>query len=97
MEEVRMSKRVRHKREILLFFPPFPMTTLIERDIHHDHGADNSAGTMLVAVVAIAIVVGLLFFVLRMSPNAAPASGSTTPINVDVTQPITPAPANPAQ
>ena len=68
------------------------MATIVERDT-----GTNSAMTMVVALVALVIIVGVILYAARVLPFAAPATtGGTTanPIHVDVNAP---APTTPAK
>ncbi len=66
------------------------MATIVERD----NGASSSM-TMIVALIAIAAIIGIALYALNMFPGmmrTTPGSANN-PINVDVN---TPAPTNPA-
>ncbi|MBP9773303.1 MAG: hypothetical protein KBD00_01580 [Candidatus Peribacteraceae bacterium] len=67
------------------------MTTIVERDTN----TSSSAMTMIVAIIAIAAIIGIALYALNMFPGlmrTTPGSDNN-PINVDVN---TPAPTNPA-
>lgn len=80
------------------------MATIIERDVHHHSDGTNndasSAMTVLIMIVAIAVIAGLALFALRAYPfnSGAPATGSNpVDINVEGTIPVNTNPNTPQQ
>jgi len=72
------------------------MATIIEREVHHSHSSDagdSSSATLIVTIVALAVIVGFALFFFRLFPfNGAattPNNGGT--INIDLPAP-TPTP-----
>jgi Flp pilus assembly pilin Flp len=74
------------------------MTTIIERDIYHsDSGAETSAVTLLVAIVAVVLIGGLTLYALRVFPNAGSNTGGSMKIDVSTPAVTDPPPTTPAQ
>ena len=76
------------------------MATIIERDVHHGAGdaGDSSAATLIVTIVALAVIVGLALFFFRAYPFNGATPATDNGINVDVDLPTpTPTPDGTAQ
>lgn len=72
------------------------MATIIEREVHHSHdaGNDSSAATLVVALLALALLAGFALYFFRLFPFQGTAADTDRgTINVDVDMPTgTPAP-----
>ncbi len=65
------------------------MATIIERDVHRD--GDSSASTMLIGVIAIALIIGMGFFMYNFLPMTENGTGTRGTIDVNVTDKTPPA------